>query len=108
MRASKNLVGPGHPTASARHCAEGPALQKKMVGTNLVIVCHLTGRDNLVKSSQNHLTSNTNSVHRGYIRKEVLGIVKGKPQGTNPAVMGIPINYYIKHLSFIKWDMIAY
>jgi len=47
-----------------------------------------------VKSSQYHFIANTNSVHKRQINKKVMGFVKGKPKGTNPAIMGNPINIY--------------
>src|SRR6218665_3594189 len=46
------------------------------------------------KSSQYHFIANTNSVHKRHINKEVMEFVKGKPKGTNPAIMGNPIDMY--------------
>jgi len=40
------------------------------------------------KSSQDHFIANTNSVHKRHINKKVMEFVKGKPKGTNPAIMG--------------------
>src|SRR6218665_694531 len=45
-----------------------------------------------VKSSQYHFIANTNSVHKRHINKKVMEFVKGKPKGTNPAIMGNPID----------------
>ena len=47
-----------------------------------------------VKPSQYHFIANTNSVHKRHINKEVMEFVKGKPKGTNPAIMGNPIDMY--------------
>src|SRR6218665_2345691 len=38
-----------------------------------------------------HFIANTNSVQKRYINKKVMEFVKGKPKGTNPAIMGNPI-----------------
>ena len=45
-----------------------------------------------VKSSQYHFIANTNSVHKRHIKKKVMEFVKGKPKGTNPAIMSNPID----------------
>src|SRR6218665_1709726 len=34
----------------------------------------------------------TNSVHKRHINKKVMEFVKGKPKGTNPTIMGNPID----------------
>lgn len=34
------------------------------------------------------------SVHKRHINKKVMEFVKGKPKGTNPAIMGNPIDMY--------------
>src|SRR6218665_3555697 len=47
-----------------------------------------------VKSSQYHFIANTNSVHKRHVSKKVMEFVKGKPKGTNPAIMGNPIDMY--------------
>jgi len=47
-----------------------------------------------VKSSQYHFIANTNSVHKRQIKKKVMEFVKGKLKGTNPAIMGNPIDMY--------------
>src|SRR6218665_254336 len=47
-----------------------------------------------VKSSQYHFIANTNSVHKRHINKKVMEFVKGKPKGTNPAIMGNPIDIF--------------
>ena len=44
--------------------------------------------------SQYHFIANTNSVHKRHINKKVMEFVKGKPKGTNPAIMGNPIDMY--------------
>src|SRR6218665_3303347 len=44
--------------------------------------------------SQYHFIANTTSVHNRHINKKVMEFVKGKPKGTNPAIMGNPINMY--------------
>jgi len=46
------------------------------------------------RSSQDHFIANTNSVHKRHIKKKVMEFVKGKPKGTNPAIMGNPIDMY--------------
>src|SRR6218665_3750058 len=46
-----------------------------------------------VKSSQYHFIANTNSVHKRQINKKV-EFVKGKPKGTNPAIVGDAIDMY--------------
>src|SRR6218665_467326 len=48
--------------------------------------------DSQVKPSQYHFIANTNSVHKRHINKKVIEFVKGKPKGTNPAIMGNPID----------------
>jgi len=50
----------------------------------------------LGKSSQVNtiLFANTNSLHNRHTNKKVMEFVKGKPKGTNPAIMGNPINMY--------------
>ena len=45
-----------------------------------------------VKSSQYHFIANTNSVHKRHINKRVMEFVKGTPKGTNPTIMGNPID----------------
>ena len=44
------------------------------------------------KSSQYHFIANINSVHKRQINKKVMEFVKGKPKGTNPAIMGNPMD----------------
>jgi len=39
-------------------------------------------------SSQYHFIANTNNAHKRHINKKVMEFVKGKPKGTNPAIMG--------------------
>ena len=48
----------------------------------------------VLKSSQYHFIANTSSVHKRQINKKVMEFVKGKPKGTNPAIMGNPIDMY--------------
>ena len=43
---------------------------------------------------QYHFIANTNSVHKRHINKKVMEFVNGKPKGTNPAIMGNPIDMY--------------
>src|SRR6218665_1735591 len=43
---------------------------------------------------KNHFIANTNSVYRSHINMETIGVLKGNPNGTNPAIMGNPINMY--------------
>ena len=52
-----------------------------------------------VKSSQYHFIANTNSVHKRQINKKVKEFVKGKPKGTNPAIMSNPID-----IVWSKWQ----
>ena len=46
----------------------------------------------IIKSNQYHFIANTNSVHKRHINKKAMEIVKGKPKGTNPPIMGNPID----------------
>ena len=39
-----------------------------------------------------HFIANTSSVYKRHINKKVMEFVKGKPKGTNPAIMGNPID----------------
>ena len=50
--------------------------------------------DTNVKSSQYHFIANTNGVHKRHIKKKVIEFVKGKPKGTNPAIIGNPIDMF--------------
>jgi len=43
-----------------------------------------------VKASQYHFIANTTSVHKRHINKKVMEFIKGKPKGTNHAIMGSP------------------
>ena len=45
-----------------------------------------------IKSSQYHFIANTDSVHKRHSNKKVMEFIKGKPKGTNPAIMGNPID----------------
>ena len=49
---------------------------------------------NQLDSSQYHFIANTNSVHKRHINKKVMEFVKGKPKGTNSAIMGNPIDMF--------------
>src|SRR6218665_2158869 len=53
-----------------------------------------TPKISYVKSSHYHFIANTNSVHKRHINKKVMEFVKGKPKGTNPAIMGNPVDMY--------------
>src|SRR6218665_2233271 len=60
----------------------------------LIIRFHALHLLESINSILYHFIANTNSVHKRHINKKVMEFVKGKSKGTNPAIMGNPIDMY--------------